>query len=170
MKKLGADLILGRKSKVLFKKIPAKTIRIKANILTGQENRIPILGQFGIQAEGFMKKFLELTNEFKEGTLLPTDIVILPSKQYVILPKVSSSFYITSKILPTENPAYWRSIINAQKILKTSLYTFSKISNIKNNHEIIRKDVRSLIGSLKSWHLNDPERCVKKKFNYKKKK
>lgn len=171
MKKLGADLILGRKSRVLFKRNPAKTIRIKANIPSGQENRIPILGQYGIQAEPFMKKFVELTQEYKEGAVLPTDITILPSKQYIIKPKVSSTYYVTRNILPTDNITYWNGSISNAKLVKTSLYTFAKISNIKDNHVMANnKNVRSMIGSYKSWHLNDPERCMKKKFNYKKKK
>jgi len=169
MKKVSLDMMLGRKTRCLYKKSPAKTLIVRANLPAGNVQKVPILGQYGINSEQFCTTFNQYSTQiFQKNLVIPIIIVIPPSKQYVIEYNISTITHLLDLVFSLDKRSY--TYFQANTPRKLFLFSAYKMSALKSNSVNYRdRWMPQIIGSLRSCNMLSILRKVKKKFNYKKK-
>ena len=178
MKKHNLEIFL-KKSRVIWKKNILKNTIIKLNILAGLALKKPPLSTnltiLGVNVDNFINNFNAKTSQIfgTDELLLPTTILISPSKSIEFSWKLPTIFSLYKKIFPNN---YWEIFYTEDDIkMIISRFTYKVAiaktdSNEIYNQEIIQGKMSAMYASLISWdkykfadHEKDKKRHKKKK-------
>jgi len=174
MKKVGIDMMLGRRTRCHFRKLTPKTTIVKANLPVGVATKSlklgSILGQYGLNAEDFCTFFNKNSQLiWKKGTIIPVIILISPTKTYILEYQLPTVYSIFDKVFNfnIRKFTYFQKSINRKTLIATA-YKIAVFKSQSENPQILHKWVRQIIGSLRSYNLVNILRKSKVKFNWKK--
>jgi ribosomal protein L11 len=176
MKKVTLDLMLGKKTRCLYKKKTQKTIIIKANLPAGAATKSPplgsILGQYGLNAT----EFCDLFNKnslllWKMHQIIPIVIFISPAKTYLIEYKLPTVYTLLDTVFrfKTKRYTFFHQSQNIKKLVATA-YKIALIQGQTCHPVMVYKLIHQILGSFRSYNLFSSLRLLKVKFNFRKKK
>lgn len=177
MKKYGFEN-LTKRSKILWKKIINKKIKIKAKLIAGAATKKPplssILASININAENVINTFNTQTiNKFEPDALLRTIIKIDLKKNFIINYNLPTTYELIKKLSLHK---YYDNLRDEEFKLKKKLSVIAyKISIAKLSLYQLKKipiyaKMRQIYGSIKSWDVYNQADHKKDKKRHKKKK
>lgn len=175
MKKATFDVMLGKKTRCLFKKHAPKTTILCANLPVGVAKSTQALrtafGNYGLNIEDFCNYFN--TNSillWEKQLLIPIVIFISAAKTYFVEYKLPTVYSLYDRMFKfkTCRKTYFTQSTN-RKLLVATAYKIAAISSQSTNPMILRKYTRQILGSFSSYNLFSYFRRIKVKVNFRRK-
>jgi len=173
MKKVSLDMMLGRRTRSIYKKTMPKTIIVSAILPSGAANKtqIAVLGQYGINTEEFCNVFNNKSETlWKLHMLVPIAILINPSKSFLIeykIPTVYSLFKTVFKFRTMSRTYFFKP--NNKKLLVATAYKIAIIKAQTTDPQVVRKYLYQVLSTFRSFNPFSYFRFSKPKFNFRKK-
>jgi ribosomal protein L11 len=175
MKKATFEIMLGKKTRCLYKRIIAKTTILRANLPVGKATSTQALrtafGNYGLNLDEFCSFFNAKSVIFwEEHLLIPIVILITPAKTYLIEYKLPTVYSLYDKVFKfkTKNSTHFIKP-NIRKLVVATAYKIAILSSQSTNSIILRKYTEQILGSFRSYNLFSPTRFAKVKLTFRKK-
>jgi len=175
MKKVGLDIMLGRKSACHYRKLTPEPITLKlnlpANIAAQSPDLRTLLARYGLDTETVCKEFNQQTKElWSDGIIVPAVLIMNPNKSFVIELETPSIGTLINKFFDLDSLEYTPEKL--PKLKYTLLLIMYSIALIREGESIDKKTmlryIKNYLGSYHSCATSDITRKLVRKFVYKK--